>query len=239
MAEEKKKSFPKIPRANWFSLRDRFRQKPPSEITVSYLSSALGITEPSAANLLPPLKALGLVGSDNRLTDLAFEWRDDATYAAACEKMLEATYPAEVRELYHDSTASFRDVANWFSKYLRIGNAAAGNIASMYLLLLEKDAGKKEATAKPKSAAASKPAKAAKPVIKSGKPLAAKSKAGGTAQQDPPGDDDDGHGDEQKGKRGFAPKLHVDIQIHISPDSTPEQIDKIFESMAKHLPLKG
>lgn len=99
MAEEKKKSFPKIPRANWFALRDRFKQKPPSEVTVSYLSSVLGITEPSAANLIPPLKALGLVGQDNKLTDLAFEWRDDATYADACEKMLEATYPVEVREI--------------------------------------------------------------------------------------------------------------------------------------------
>jgi hypothetical protein len=32
-----------------------------------------------------------------------------------------------------------------------------------------------------------------------------------------------------------APGLHIDIQIHISAESTPEQIDKIFESMAKHL----
>lgn len=29
--------------------------------------------------------------------------------------------------------------------------------------------------------------------------------------------------------------LHIDLQIHISPEATPEQIDKIFESMAKHL----
>lgn len=29
--------------------------------------------------------------------------------------------------------------------------------------------------------------------------------------------------------------LHIDIQIHIDSDATPEQIDKIFESMAKHL----
>lgn len=33
----------------------------------------------------------------------------------------------------------------------------------------------------------------------------------------------------------FSPKLHIDIQIHISPDTTPEQIDQIFASMAKHL----
>lgn len=31
------------------------------------------------------------------------------------------------------------------------------------------------------------------------------------------------------------PSLHIDLQVHISPEATPEQIDKIFESMAKHL----
>jgi hypothetical protein len=33
----------------------------------------------------------------------------------------------------------------------------------------------------------------------------------------------------------FSPKLHIDIQVHISPDATPQQIDQIFESMAKHI----
>ena len=32
-----------------------------------------------------------------------------------------------------------------------------------------------------------------------------------------------------------APSLHIDIQIHISPDSSADQIDQIFESMARHL----
>lgn len=32
-----------------------------------------------------------------------------------------------------------------------------------------------------------------------------------------------------------SPAVHIDIQIHISPESTEQQIDKIFESMAKHL----
>jgi uncharacterized protein DUF5343 len=34
---------------------------------------------------------------------------------------------------------------------------------------------------------------------------------------------------------GGGPGLHIDIQIHISPESTPDQIDKIFESMSRHL----
>jgi hypothetical protein len=31
------------------------------------------------------------------------------------------------------------------------------------------------------------------------------------------------------------PSLHIDIQVHISPDAKPEQIEQIFSSMAKHL----
>jgi hypothetical protein len=31
------------------------------------------------------------------------------------------------------------------------------------------------------------------------------------------------------------PSLHIDIQVHISADASPEQIDQIFSSMAKHL----
>lgn len=34
---------------------------------------------------------------------------------------------------------------------------------------------------------------------------------------------------------GNSPSVHIDIQIHISPDSTAKQIDNIFASMAKHL----
>jgi hypothetical protein len=33
----------------------------------------------------------------------------------------------------------------------------------------------------------------------------------------------------------LMPAIHLDIQIHISPESTAEQIDQIFASMAKHL----
>jgi len=36
--------------------------------------------------------------------------------------------------------------------------------------------------------------------------------------------------------RGMAgPALHIDIQIHISPEASAEQLDNIFASMAKHL----
>lgn len=31
------------------------------------------------------------------------------------------------------------------------------------------------------------------------------------------------------------PSLHIDVQVHISADASPDQIDQIFASMAKHL----
>ena len=33
------------------------------------------------------------------------------------------------------------------------------------------------------------------------------------------------------------PSVHIDFQIHISPETTPEQIDQIFASMRRHLYL--
>jgi Family of unknown function (DUF5343) len=44
-----------------------------------------------------------------------------------------------------------------------------------------------------------------------------------------------GQGLASKGYSGTAPALHIDIQIHISPEASPDQIEKIFASMAKHL----
>lgn len=34
---------------------------------------------------------------------------------------------------------------------------------------------------------------------------------------------------------GTSPSVHIDIQIHISPEASGDQIDRIFKSMAKHL----
>ncbi|MGV3550455.1 DUF5343 domain-containing protein [Rhizobium sp.] len=40
-------------------------------------------------------------------------------------------------------------------------------------------------------------------------------------------------------QKAGGPSLHIDIQIHIAPESSLEQIDQIFESMAKHLYTKS
>lgn len=37
------------------------------------------------------------------------------------------------------------------------------------------------------------------------------------------------------GRAALGPALHIDVQIHISPEASADQIDQIFASMAKHL----
>ncbi len=233
MAESKKKSYPKLPRANWFSLREKFRQKPPAEVTATYIAGALNIGTASAANLVPPLKQLGLIDEAGKPSDLAFEWRDDETYAAACEKILVATYPQEIRDLFHTPDAKFKDVSNWFARDTRQGESAVSAYTALYLLLLEGDPSKGKENGPPKQKAT------APRVVKAKKP-ATEPKPAKAADVMSEAEERHGHAGGGGGqRRAFSPNLHVDIQIHISPDSTPEQIDRIFESMAKHLPIKG
>ena len=40
---------------------------------------------------------------------------------------------------------------------------------------------------------------------------------------------------QQIGATSFGPALHIDIQIHISPEASAAQIEQIFASMAKHV----
>lgn len=243
MAEEKKKGYPKIPRANWFLLRDKFKQRTPERVSPNYVATALGMGEASAsANIIPPLRAFGLIDDAGKPSDLAYDWRDDSKYAEVCKQILDATYPQELRDLFHDASAPAKSVESWFARDAKVGQAAARAYAATYLMLLEADLAKaKEQNGpKPKAAnAAGKPASKAPAPTKAAKEAPAAHEAAKPATEHGGSGAYGGSGDDGGGRRGFSPKLHVDIQIHISPDSSPEQIDKIFESMAKHLPLKS
>lgn len=70
--ESKKTTYPKIPASNWWELRRRFQQSPPKAIGVDYLLSALGLSsERAAANLLSPLRTVGLIDENNNVTQRA------------------------------------------------------------------------------------------------------------------------------------------------------------------------
>lgn len=232
MAEEKK-SYPKIPRNNWFLLREKFKQRTPEKVSPSYVATALRMSEASAnANIIAPLKTFGLIDNENKPTDLAYDWRDDTKYAEVCKQIFESVYPQELRDIFHDSqNLDIKALESWFARNAKVGQSAARYYAATFALLLEADLSKakeqkalksKNGTEKPKTAKTPAPTKKVTQLLE--KPSL-------------PPESIETHS--TGGKLTFSPKLHVDIQIHISPDSSPEQIEKIFESMAKHLPFKG
>jgi len=226
MAEEKKKGYPKIAQANWFALRDKLKQRVPGEVSASYVASAMGMAEGSArANVVLPLKILGIIGEDSKPTDLAYDWRDDSKYPAVCDKIIESIYPQELRDLFHDPDVPLSDVTSWFMRNAKVGEPAAKMFASTYIMLLQKNPENSKDLTKSK-AAKSKPSPPKKPAEPKKKSVESKNNTAHTS--------DTNQADEGK-THGFSPRLHIDVQVHISPESSPEQIDKIFESMAKHL----
>ncbi|PCJ20269.1 MAG: hypothetical protein COA96_15880 [SAR86 cluster bacterium] len=224
MTDDKKKGYPKIAQANWFGLRDKLKQRVPGEIGSSYVASAMGMAENSASsNVVSPLKAFGIIGEDSKPTDLAYDWRDDSKYPEVCEKIIESIYPQELQDLFHTPDAQLSDVTSWFMRDAKVGESAANKFASTYLMLLQK---------KPEDAKVATKSKATKLKTKKG-PTESKKKS-----NEKQGNLIDKSGTIRavsEGSDGFSPRLHIDVQVHISPESSPEQIDKIFESMAKHL----
>ena len=222
-------SFPKIAEANWWKLRDLFKRKVPAIITPTYLSTALSMGESSArANIIGPFKKIGIIEEDGKPTDLAYDWRDDDKYASTCKKIIEEYYPQEVKDLFHSPDSDLQQLTKWFMGQARCGEPAAKMYARFYLLLLRADP-KEAENVSVKSAA--KPTKATKNKTNL-KNTQKKASSSQPQQKETPATS----GKLQQGTiLHNAPELHINIQLHISPESSPEQIDKIFESMAKHL----
>lgn len=223
-------SFPKIAESSWWKLRDLFKRKVPTIVTPTYLATALSMGEASAnSNLIGPFKKIGIIDKDGKPTDLAYEWRDDHKYKQVCEKLIEEYYPQEIRDLFHSPDSDLQKLTNWFMSHARCGEPAAKMFARFYLLLLKADLSEAEAAAAPKQP---KEKKAPVKTKQSKKDI------------EKPAQSEIAHNQEQPERRtgihtgtklSHAPELHINIQLHISPESSADQIDKIFESMAKHL----
>lgn len=212
MSEVEPRGFPMMPIKSWWLLRQKFVSKIPAEVTSTYLASALSISKIAATNnILPTLRKVGIISSTGKTTPVATEWRDDAKYPAVCGTMLKQVYPQEIRDLASDEEADPDQVRSWFANHTSSGISAARKMAAFYLLLVnaspEKTASDKGQ--KPR-AAARKPAGHTKPDISTERK-------------------------KQFRSGGAGPGIHLNLQIHISPESSPDQIDRIFASIAEHL----
>jgi hypothetical protein len=228
MADDNKTIFPLIPEKRWWILRDQFKKTIPREVTATYLKSILQLNSDSAVrNTINPLKRLGLLDEENKPTDLANDWRNDEKYSDVCKQMLER-YPRELRDLFADPDVDKSRVEDWFRHSGKLGDSAARQSAALYLLLLD---------AQPKSSTdfiGTKKPKRSDSVRKSPKSklVTPEPKTEQTViepQVAPPLPS----GLNANAKDWFS--LHIDLQIHISPEADADQIDNIFASMAKHI----
>lgn len=222
MAEnQKKKTYPQMPVTRWWELRERFKKTIPATVTPSYVASALDMSERSAsANILPTLRVTKIIDGDGKPTDRAVKWRDDGQYKHVCDAIRKEVYPKELLDLAPDEEAADREeVQRWFANTTGVGHAGANKMASLYMALLQAEPGKAPGAA------------AAKPKAGDKRPreeAAARERTGGRRQAEA------GRRREVEVQRG-PPSIHLNVQVHISPDMTAEQIDQVFESMARHL----
>jgi hypothetical protein len=219
-----KQTYPRLPKSNWWTLRSQFKKTIPSIVTISYLKSLLDLdSEKSAKNLLGPLKQLGLIDGENKPTQRANDWRDDKKYTEVCNSMIKDIFPSELIDLFPDSEVDFNAVKNWFMHSGQLGEVAAGQNAQMFVLL--KSGFSDQGLTGPTIAkqASLKKNNARKENIK-------KNFSNSTNDETviKPNVGTSNH------KAGL-PSVHIDLQIHISPDASSEQIDKVFESIARHL----
>ena len=187
------------------------------------------MTEESArANIITPFKNLGILDETGKPTDLAYEWRDDSKYPVVCQTLLDKIYPQEVRDLYPSTESDPNALKSWFMNYCRCGESAAKMFTTFYRLLLKADpsASAEPTTQKPKPLVSSRQVRRtvskAQTVVE---PKETKQRDVGTSSIP----------EKRESLHGRLPQLHINIQLHISPDAPHEQIDKIFESMARHL----
>lgn len=216
-------SYPMIAQGVWWKLRAKFNQSIPGVITAGYLSAALNMQENSArANVLPALRQLGIIDADGKTQDRAQQWRDDKQYADVCKEMLEEVYPSELLAAVPEPSNNKDGAIQWFMSATGTGNAAAQKMVTVYSLLVDGDPGKRQAPRSKRQNLQSKGASPKKQAVKpQGKSETARDEAGTS--------------DEHKGGAATGPSLYINLQIHVSSDATPDQIDAIFASMAKHI----
>lgn len=224
-----KKTFPTIPVSHWHKLRQQFKKSIPGSVTSNYIASVLGMSEGSArTNVLPSLRMIGLVDQNDTTNQaLAKKFRDDSQYKEFCNEVLNQTYPREVIDAFPDSDSNRESVKTWFMNHTGVGSSAANRIVGFYFALLEANP---DFEIKPTQSSnngkkpSSENKKAPNQKIKNIEVEKAESKTESPSQGASEGRNEVG-----------MPGLNINIQIHISSDATPDQIEKIFESMAKHI----
>jgi len=213
-----------LPIGHWWALRKKFKQSIPGVVTDNYLATVLNMQTSSARNnILPYLKQLGIIDEDGKTGDRAKKWRDDSQYNGVCKEMLSEVYPQELIHAVPDSDQNRSVAERWFANRTGTGEVAARKMASLYMLLLDADVSKQPDDDKTpvRKQREDRPKAEKKVEHRINQPASSTTpQLRNEGQQSPPG-------------------ININLQIHISADATPDQIEQIFSSMSKHIYHRG
>lgn len=138
--------LPLLPSKNWWDLRRRFQQAMPSgRVDAGYLQTVLNVGDGHARNLIRQLRQIGLIDENGRVTPLANDWRDDDTYAAACQQIVEHVYPPELTDALPPPNPDASATVRWFTRTLSVGQSAATKLAAFYRLVASGDVADQQA----------------------------------------------------------------------------------------------
>jgi len=219
-------TYPMLSEKSWWTLRDKFKASIPANLSTTFVKSLLSLSSDASANnnIIVPMKRLGLIDDNNKPTTLANDWRIDNKYQATCDAIVKAVYPRELLDLLPDKTVDRSIAKNWFMSK-GVGLKTADGMVSLFVLLKRGEV--KEKQDRPSGTAKKSQQKTKALKTNNNTPKAKELGSSAMASSVP----------ETKSyeKMSNRPNLHIDLQIHISPQSTSEQIETIFASMAKHL----
>lgn len=223
---------PKVPYAPWAQVKqflDKIRVLNPKTINASYLTTnQMGGQQPSP--LLNTIQFLGLINAAEAPTSKleSLKVKGEEQYQRALESI--------VREAYHvlfealDVSAADRDMIYNQIRSVYGCSPRVADTATPLFLGLCREANMNVPVAQAASSGSTER-------------RTGQEKPRRTAKQDGRNDEASKHEPRRRreeaepppGNRSSWPDVHLNIQIHIDSSASPEQIDHIFASMARHL----
>ena len=176
----------------------------PSKVSANWLK-IVGFTSSNDSSLLTVLKQIGFIDGSSAPTSAWNEYRS-AKHAEVLARQIKQGY-ASLFEVYADANSRTQaEVENVFMSKSTAGKQAISKTYTTFKALCGL-ADFKEVH----EAIGSKP---------------------NLEMEEQP--DEQKHRSSQQSRKPAAPSMHIDIQVHIAPETSAEQIDLIFKSMAKY-----
>ncbi|MHA1685593.1 MAG: DUF5343 domain-containing protein [Candidatus Heimdallarchaeaceae archaeon] len=216
----KKIIYPIMPVSQWWKLREQFKKSIPGVVTANYIASVLNMKQNSArTNILPYLINTGIINKDGKPTERANRWRNDGDYKKVCEEIKKEIYPQELLDACPDPVNNKEVAERWFASKTKAGANAISKMTAFYSMLCEADVEKARTHKKIINTKRSTPSKKHFNSVK-------KIQKKGVSSLDNISNDT---------VSSNLIDLRINLQIHISSDASPDQIDQIFKSIAKYI----